>query len=296
MKTPFLIFFCFTSLFGISQILPDSVAKKYHISRVVSTVQNPFYKNSYTEYYNANGKVIKDVRKSKGGDPQIEIRNYYYNDKGLLKKWEYKEYYERKLMSGSQIICSYNKDNLLISEVSTDNNKRITIDTFVYSKDLKTDTLFSFSNDTMIYKPAQNGYDFGVGKSLHLEKETITYYDSGRKKIRLSELDYRIKNRCIHSRTIGKPDSTGYRLIEYYNNADTTIEKETFWYCTEGVQRIQINYNKFPTNSNVRIYESFGRITEVIEKRNALNFLTESVSITKVENKIESKIRTIYQY
>lgn len=290
MKIFLLTFFFLLGNDTFSQYLPDSVASKLKIIRVVRNMKDPNSRTLFTDYYDKTGKVVKSESLDRYSNERTTTTYKYEN--GLITNETFKSYYKNKLVSSQTAAFKYDTNKKIISTVLYLDDKRIFKDTTISSK--YSDTTYSYSNDTMMYDPKRKLTLVGSANTFHSEKTTIDHYSEIGSKIKQITYSHRARERCKNINRFSMTDSTGYSITDFFKAGDTTIEKVTRWLCVTGKET---RINKTVKILGNEIYkEQWSDTTKIYDKLNDLNLITSRRIINKIGTNIKAETTITYSY
>ncbi len=272
----------FFTNFANAQISPDSLSK-YHVYKIISSVISNTQSTIFINFFNTKGRITKSVAKDKkayfGSDSFIAF--YYYDDTLLIKEiW--RSYLKDKFVNGETIWYKYEKDNSgkQISKLTTEKTGKILKEGYRWNKLNLIDTIFYYSNDTMVTSKSSNLSIPSYCKTLKLVKVLINNWDANQQLYKTTECKVQ---------SSWKNDSTLFQFVEFYKNADTSIQKITYWTADGGKV---INYKKqFLISENEQYEESEqGDKSTIVYKKNNKGLVVE---IRRKEQQIEGQFNSV---
>jgi hypothetical protein len=242
MKFQLTILLTFLVLMGKSQDLPDSIIRKnriskltIHTTRTTKTNFKSFTNKIKSEtIYNEGGNRLKTTIVS--NDVYYHVKDssivYYFYQDTLLSKTYYKDFIDRKFASSSLEKYSYKFDtpHRKISQLIKFNGGRVNREEYSWNSSNNIEEVRYYSNDSAVYVPQRNGYDFLIAKGFILDKIVKNYWNARNDLSKTIECKINCRYKFI------KRDSLCCTYTEYGSNRDTLTRKTRFY--NEGWQTL----------------------------------------------------------
>lgn len=130
--------------------------------------------------------------------------------------------------------------------------------------------------------------------TFHNEKTTVNHYDEMGSKLKQIVYSYRDRERCMNINRFSITDSTGYTITDFFEAADTTVEKVTTWLCAKGKET---KINKSVQISDKETYkEQWDKMTRIVDELSELNLLTSRTITNQIGDNIKDQTNITYVY
>jgi hypothetical protein len=293
-RVSFFLAFCLLSLKGLGQPIADIEIRKYHIQKMIITLNSPYQKTVEEYTYSRKGKQLiyrtTDFDIYKQHPPGTWEWKSFYQDTFLIKQ-VVKVYHSKvKVVNSGVILYGYEKETpfrrLWRSEKIA--SGEIVEEHYFYNKQRRLDSISIFSNDSSYSNGIRYSGNNLFYKTVKPQKTAkYVYYPDGELRQSIECNNY---YRPLHSL-----DSAGCIRNNYTKQGDTLVQEVKQW---NYVGRALTYGHKQVVKDGWAVYEErYGEEKSItVVKKNKRGLVTEVQTITYPVGRKQWKTKIKYNY